>query len=190
MVFVLLQVSVSQSGVLLSMPPSGPRCLPPSELGGVYKHHGGFRMQVSASMAGFRGVATRIVRGPQRKEILRARQDLARARKCPSREAMVAFVLGGCREENLRSDPEILRAEQRACFSSRRLCGKRALALMETCVVVVCLLLIVHSPLLFCRERQRVDSFRSGVHSLPVSSCCFLGLHHHFSLVCHLPPWQ
>jgi hypothetical protein len=73
---------------------------------------------------------------------------------------------------------------------SRRLCGKRALALMETCVVVVCLLLIVHSPLLFCRERQRVDSFRSGVHSLPVSSCCFLGLHHHFSLVCHLPPWQ
>ena len=77
-----------------------------------------------------------------------------------------------------------LRPWYRHTFSSRRLCGKRALALMETCVVVVCLLLIVHSPLLCCRERQRVDSFRSGVHSLPVSSCCFLGLHHHFSLVC------
>ena len=132
-----------------------PRCLPPSQLGQIYKHHGGFRVQLSASMAGFRGVATRIVRGPQREEILRARQDLARARKCPSREAMVAFLSGGCRQENLPSNPEILRAEQRACFSSRRLCGKRALALMETCVVVVCLLLIVHSPLLFCRERER-----------------------------------
>ncbi len=176
----LLQVSVSQSGVLLSMPP---RCLPPSELGGVYKHHGGFRMQLSRSLR-IGGATNRAVRGPVRTRYSKARADLARARTCASREAMVAFVSGGCRQENLPSNPEILRAEQRACFSSRRLCGKRALALMETCVVVVCLLLIVHSPLLFCSERERVDSFRSGVHSLPVSSCCFLGLHHHFSLVC------
>ena len=173
-VFVLLQVSVSQSGVLLSMPP---RCLPPSELGGVYKHHGGFRMQVSASMAAFRGVATRIVRGPQRKRILRARQDLARARKCPSREAMVAFVLGGCREENLRSDPEILRAQQRACYSSRRLCGKRALALMETCVVVVCLLLVVHS-LAFAVLQISDYSFR-----IVSSSCVYIYDHIFFSFL-------
>jgi hypothetical protein len=51
-------------------------------------------------------------------------------------------------EENGQRD---LRPWYRHTFSSRRLCGKRALALMETCVVVVCLLLIVHSPLLFCR---------------------------------------
>jgi hypothetical protein len=145
-VFVLLQVSVSQSGVLLSMPP---RCLPPSELGGVYKHHGGFRMQLSRSLR-IGGATNRAVRGPVRTRYSKARADLARARTCASREAMVAFVSGGCRQENLPSNPEILRAEQRACFSSRRLCGKRALALMETCVVVVCLLLIVHSPLLFC----------------------------------------
>ena len=82
-------------------------------------------------MAGFRGVATRIVRGPQRPKYLRARQDLARARKCPSREAMVAFVSGGCRHENLPSDPETLRAEQTACFSSRRLCGKQTPGLSQ-----------------------------------------------------------
>ena len=110
-----------------------PRCLPPSQLGQIYKHHGGFRVQLSASMAGFRGVATRIVRGPVRPKYLRARQDLARARKCPSREAMVAFVSGGCsaNDENLPSDPETLRAEQTACFSSRRLCGKQTPSLSQ-----------------------------------------------------------
>jgi hypothetical protein len=44
---------------------------------------------------------------------------------------MVAFVSGGCRHENLPSNPEILRAEQRACFSSRRLCGKHTADLSQ-----------------------------------------------------------
>ena len=115
---------------LISM---APRCLSPSQLGQIYKHHGGFRVQLNASMAGFRGVAARIVRGPGRPGYLRARQDLARARTCPSREAMVAFVSGGCsaNDENLPSDPETLRAEQTACFSSRRLCGKQTPGLSQ-----------------------------------------------------------
>ena len=116
-----------------------PRCLPPSQLGQIYKHHGGFRVQLSASMAGFRGVATRIVRGPQRPKYLRARQDLARARKCPSREAMVAFVSGGCRHENLPSDPETLRAEQTANLSQRRICGKQPLSVVRQRVSVALL---------------------------------------------------
>ena len=107
---------------LLSM---APRCLSPSQLGQIYKHHGGFRVQLNTS--------NRIVRGPGRPGYLRARQDLARARTCPSREAMVAFVSGGCsaNDENLPSDPETLRAEQTACFSSRRLCGKQTPSLSQ-----------------------------------------------------------
>ena len=100
-------------------------------------------------MAGFRGVATRIVRGPQRPKYLRARQDLARARKCPSREAMVAFVSGGCRHENLPSDPETLRAEQTACFSSRRLCGKHTANLSQRRICG-------KQPLSFVRQRVSV----------------------------------
>ena len=100
-----------------------PRCLSPSQLGQIYKHHGGFRVQLNTS--------NRIVRGPGRPGYLRARQDLARARTCPSREAMVGFVSGGCRHENLPSDPETLRAEQTACFSSRRLCGKHTADLSQ-----------------------------------------------------------
>jgi hypothetical protein len=102
-----------------------PRCLSPSQLGQIYKHHGGFRVQLNTS--------NRIVRGPGRPGYLRARQDLARARTCPSREAMVAFVSGGCsaNDENLPSDPETLRAEQTACFSSRRLCGKQTPSLSQ-----------------------------------------------------------
>ena len=173
MVFVLLQVSVSQSGVLLSMPP---RCLPPSELGGVYKHHGGFRMQLSRSLR-IGGATNRAVRGPVRTRYSKARADLARARTCASREAMVAFVSGGCRQENLPSNPEILRAEQRTCFSSRRLCGKRALALMETCVVVVCLLLIVHS-LAFAVLQISDYSFR-----IVSSSCVYIYDHIFFSFL-------
>jgi hypothetical protein len=90
-------------------------------------------------MAGFRGVATRIVRGPQRPKYLRARQDLARARKCPSREAMVAFVSGGCRHENLPSDPETLRAEHTANLSQRRICGKQPLSFVRQRVSVALL---------------------------------------------------
>ena len=46
---------------------------------------------------------------------------------------MVAFVSGGCsaNDENLPSDPETLRAEQTACFSSRRLCGKQTPGLTQ-----------------------------------------------------------
>jgi hypothetical protein len=45
----------------------------------------------------------------------------------------VAFVSGGCsaNDENLPSDPETLRAEQTACFSSRRLCGKQTPGLSQ-----------------------------------------------------------
>jgi len=62
---------------------------------------------------------------------------------------MVAFVLGGCREENLRSDPEILRAEQRACFSSRRLCGKHTANLSQRRICG-------KQPLSFVRQRVSV----------------------------------
>ena len=114
----------------------GPRCLPNSQVGQIYKHHGGFRVQLwrSCTTTSTAGRKTkRVVRGPVRLGYLRARQDLARARTCPSREAMVAFVSGGCsaNDENLPSDPETLRAEQTACFSSRRLCGKQTPGLSQ-----------------------------------------------------------
>ena len=60
---------------------------------------------------------------------------------------------------------------------SRRLCGKRALALMETCVVVVCLLLVVHS-LAFAVLQISDHSFR-----IVSSSCVYIYDHIFFSFL-------
>ena len=77
-------------------------------------------------------------------------------------------------EENGQRD---LRPWYRHTFSSHRLCGKRALALMETCVVVVCLLLVVHS-LAFAVLQISDYSFR-----IVSSSCVYIYDHIFFSFL-------
>ena len=81
------------------MPPKGVIC-PPARLGSVTRHHGGHRLALRRMID--IGVQSNTY-GPTRSTKAAAEDDLARARKCESRQAMVDFVrqLSGSRARAL-----------------------------------------------------------------------------------------